>query len=68
MTRDELVAELLAMPANADIVAGVGHYRIDVTGIVHDSDRDEIVLEFPADDMRYALERFDPKTTGRPSQ
>lgn len=68
MTRDELAARLSMMPANADIVMSIGHYRIDVTGITHDAGREEILLEFPEDDMVFALERLDSKLAGRPER
>jgi len=61
MLRDELITELLAMPANADVAVSIGHNRIDLTGVAYDAERDQIVFDLPPDDMQYALERIDLK-------
>jgi len=43
---------------SADVVMVIGNNRIDVTGVTHDAERDQIVFDFPADNISYAVERF----------
>lgn len=68
MLRDELISKLSATPDSADVVVTIGHYRIDITGVTYDAERDQIVFDFPADDVRFAVARFNRPTPPLPNE
>ena len=57
MNRDELVACLVQLPGQSDIVVEVGGLHLDITALRYVRDRDRIVLSMEPDDVRDAVRR-----------
>ena len=59
MTRDQLVAMILAMPETADVVVGITELMsAQIADVRYDADRESIVIVPHPDDVRDAFRKY----------